>query len=198
MDDPRRRVLARVETEPIPAGLWDSLSDALMETAAGFGVMCGGHVVDCAEDGWEPAPSVEPESWRPTGEIERLRAALAETEGDLLRLVRSMTVPWERIPEARREKIRQRCRQLEAEIAAGDRPEPIGMEDLTVWLWKLLAAVFPNAPAKPISAETIATAVEHLAVLHDLAREADRPSTFKEDGQTLNADGGRSTFDRQG
>jgi len=63
--DPRRRVLARIETEPIPADLWDALSDALMETAAGMGVMCGGHVVDCVDDGWEPAPGAEPESWRP-------------------------------------------------------------------------------------------------------------------------------------
>jgi len=83
MGDPRRRVLARIETEPIPFGLWDSLSDALMETAADFGVMCGGHVVDCAEDGWEPAEGAEPESWRPVAEIERLRARVAELENEI-------------------------------------------------------------------------------------------------------------------
>lgn len=60
--DPRRRVLARIESEPIPFGEWSALFDALAEAAIDFGVCIGGSVVDCAEDGWEPAPGAVPEA----------------------------------------------------------------------------------------------------------------------------------------
>jgi hypothetical protein len=57
-------VIARLESEPMPAGTWDALFDAVAAAAAELGVMIGGHIVDAGK-GFEPADGAAPESWRP-------------------------------------------------------------------------------------------------------------------------------------
>lgn len=83
-------------------------------------------------------------------------------------------VPWEQIPEATRERVRAKCREIEADLErrgyrhvdnAADKG--FAAPPFERWLWDLLNAIWPDNAPESLDADVMGDALYALSVLHE-------------------------------